>query len=168
MTFFPNGAWRVPAEFRVTTAVAMRDLGRELAARLRAGDLVILTGPLGAGKTTLVQGIGEGLRVRGPVTSPTFVIARVHPMLAGSGPSLVHADAYRLGSVAEVDDLDLDADLASAVTVVEWGEGLVEGLAEDRLEISIRPDPDSDVRTVRLNGYGARWNEPPTSSADRL
>jgi tRNA threonylcarbamoyladenosine biosynthesis protein TsaE len=168
MTFFPNGAWRVPAEFRVTTAVAMRDLGRELAARLRAGDLVILTGPLGAGKTTLVQGIGEGLRVRGPVTSPTFVIARVHPMLAGSGPSLVHADAYRLGSVAEVDDLDLDADLASAVTVVEWGEGLAEGLAEDRLEISIRPDPDSDVRTVRLNGYGARWNEPPASSADRL
>jgi tRNA threonylcarbamoyladenosine biosynthesis protein TsaE len=166
MTFFPNGAWRVPAEFPVTTAVAMRDLGRELAARLRAGDLVILTGPLGAGKTTLVQGIGEGLRVRGPVTSPTFVIARVHPVLAGSGPSLVHADAYRLGSVAEVDDLDLD--LASAVTVVEWGEGLAEGLAEDRLEISIRPDPDSDVRTVRLNGYGARWNEPPTSSADRL
>src|ERR1700688_184814 len=144
MTFFPNGAWRVPAEFPVTTAVAMRDLGRELAVRLRAGDLVILTGPLGAGKTTLVQGIGEGLRVRGPVTSPTFVIARVHPVVAGSGPSLVHADAYRLGSVAEVDDLDLD--LASAVTVVEWGEGLAEGLAEDRLEISIRPDPDSDVR----------------------
>jgi tRNA threonylcarbamoyladenosine biosynthesis protein TsaE len=164
MNFFPNGAWRVPAEFRVTTAVAMRDLGRELAARLRAGDLVILTGPLGAGKTTLVQGIGEGLRVRGPVTSPTFVIARVHPAL--SGPSLVHADAYRLGSVSEVDDLDLD--LASAVTVVEWGEGLAEGLAEDRLEISIRPDPDSDVRTVQLNGYGARWNEPPASSADRL
>jgi tRNA threonylcarbamoyladenosine biosynthesis protein TsaE len=164
MNFFPNGAWRVPAEFRVTTAVAMRDLGRELAGRLRAGDLVILTGPLGAGKTTLVQGIGEGLRVRGPVTSPTFVIARVHPAL--SGPSLVHADAYRLGSVSEVDDLDLD--LASAVTVVEWGEGLAEGLAEDRLEISIRPDPDSDVRTVQLNGYGARWNEPPASSADRL
>jgi len=151
--------------------VAMRDLGRELAARLRAGDLVILTGPLGAGKTTLVQGIGEGLRVRGPVTSPTFVIARVHPVLAGSGrsgPSLVHADAYRLGSVSELDDLDLDADLASAVTVVEWGEGLAEGLAEDRLEISIRPDLDSDVRTVRLNGYGARWNEPPANSADRL
>ena len=171
MNFFPNGAWRVPAEFRVSTAVAMRDLGRELAARLRAGDLVILTGPLGAGKTTLVQGIGAGLRVRGPVTSPTFVIARVHPVLAGSGrsgPSLVHADAYRLGSVSELDDLDLDADAASAVTVVEWGQGLAEGLAEDRLEISIQPDPDSDVRTVRLNGYGARWNEAPASSADRL
>ena len=165
--FWPNGAWRVPAELRIATDVAMRDLGRELAG-LRAGDLVILTGPLGAGKTTLVQGIGEGLGVRGPVTSPTFVIARVHPVRTGSGPSLVHADAYRLGSIGEVDDLDLDADVASAVTVVEWGQGLAEGLAEDRLEISIRPDPDSDVRTVELNGYGARWNEAPASSADRL
>jgi tRNA threonylcarbamoyladenosine biosynthesis protein TsaE len=80
----------------------------------------------------------------------------------------VHADAYRLGSVSELDDLDLDADMAAAVTVVEWGEGLAEGLAEDRLEISIQPDPDSDVRTVWLNGYGARWNEALTSSADRL
>jgi tRNA threonylcarbamoyladenosine biosynthesis protein TsaE len=166
--FWPNGAWRVPAELHIATDVAMRDLGRELAGRLRAGDLVILTGPLGAGKTTLVQGIGEGLGVRGPVTSPTFVIARVHPVLAGPGPSLVHADAYRLASVGEVDDLDLDADVASAVTVVEWGQGLAEGLAEDRLVISIQPDPDSDVRTVQLNGYGARWNEPPASSADRL
>src|SRR5579875_2159123 len=85
----------------IPTADAMRELGRRLAAALRAGDLLVLTGPLGAGKTTLVQGIGEGLGVRGPVTSPTFVIARVHPPLAGSGPSLVHADAYRLGSVAE-------------------------------------------------------------------
>src|SRR6202040_4428828 len=118
----------------------MQALGHRLAALLRAGDLVVLTGPLGAGKTTLVQGIGEGLGVRGPVTSPTFVIARVHPVLAGPGPSLVHADAYRLGSVGEVDDLDLDADVASAVTVVEWGQGLAEGLAEDRLEISIEPD----------------------------
>ena len=166
--FLPNGAWRVPADLRVATDVAMRDLGRELAGRLRAGDLVILTGPLGAGKTTLVQGIGAGLGVRGPVTSPTFVIARVHPVLAGPGPSLVHADAYRLGSIGEVDDLDLDADVARAVTVVEWGHGLAEGLAEDRLEISIQPDPDSDARTVQLIGYGARWNEPPASSADRL
>ena len=165
--FLPNGAWRVPPELRIATDVAMRDLGRELAGRLRAGDLVILTGPLGAGKTTLVQGIGEGLRVRGPVTSPTFVIARVHPALSG-GAALVHADTYRLGSISEVDDLDLDADAARAVTVVEWGQGLAEGLAEDRLEISIQPDPDSDVRTVRLTGYGARWNEAPASSADRL
>jgi tRNA threonylcarbamoyladenosine biosynthesis protein TsaE len=154
----PNGPWCVPPELRVATAAAMRDLGRELATLLRAGDLVILAGPLGAGKTTLVQGIGEGLGVRGPVTSPTFVIARVHPAVARSGPSLVHADAYRLGSVSEVDDLDLDADVASAVTVVEWGEGLAEGLAEDRLEISIQPDPDGEVRTVRLRGHGARWN----------
>src|SRR5580704_5056238 len=94
MIFFPNGQWCAPADLRIATHAAMQDLGRELAAQLRAGDLVVLTGPLGAGKTTLVQGIGEGLRVRGPVTSPTFVIARVHPPLSGSGPSLVHADAY--------------------------------------------------------------------------
>ena len=165
MSSFPNGAWRVPAELRIATDMAMRDLGRELAALLRAGDLVILTGPLGAGKTTLVQGIGEGLAVRGPVTSPTFVIARVHPPLAGSGPSLVHADAYRLGSVAELDDLDLDADVARAVTVVEWGEGLAEGLAENRLEISIQPAGDGDLRTVRLTGHGARWTAVLTGQA---
>jgi tRNA threonylcarbamoyladenosine biosynthesis protein TsaE len=168
-----NEADCVPAELRIATDVAMRDLGRELAARLRAGDLVILTGPLGAGKTTLVQGIGQGLGVRGPVTSPTFVIARVHPALAGSGPALVHADAYRLGSIREVDDLDLDADMAGAVTVVEWGEGLAEGLAEDRLEISIQPEPDGPARTVRVCGHGARWRQgfsgkAPASSADRL
>ncbi|MGH3188771.1 MAG: tRNA (adenosine(37)-N6)-threonylcarbamoyltransferase complex ATPase subunit type 1 TsaE [Streptosporangiaceae bacterium] len=148
-----------PRTLRVPTDTAMRELGRELAGKLRAGDLVILSGPLGAGKTTLVQGIGAGLRVRGPVTSPTFVIARVHPRLAGdsgTGPPLVHADAYRLGSVAEVDDLDLDTD--NAVTVVEWGRGLVEELASDRLEISIEPDPEGDARTVRITGHGARWS----------
>jgi tRNA threonylcarbamoyladenosine biosynthesis protein TsaE len=154
----PNGPWCFATGLRIATHAAMQDLGRELAGLLRAGDLVILAGPLGAGKTTLVQGIGEGLQVRGPVTSPTFVIARVHPPLSGSGPSLVHADAYRLGSIAEVDDLDLDADVASAVTVVEWGEGLAERLAEDRLEISIQPDADGGVRTVRLTGHGARWS----------
>jgi len=158
-----NEARCLPAERLIATDVAMRELGRELATRLRAGDLVLLTGPLGAGKTTLVQGIGAGLGVRGPVTSPTFVIARVHPVLAGPGPALVHADAYRLGSFSEVDDLDLDADMARAVTVVEWGEGLAEGLAEDRLEISIEPEPDSEVRTVRLAGHGTRWNRPPES-----
>jgi tRNA threonylcarbamoyladenosine biosynthesis protein TsaE len=155
---FPNGPWCFPVELRIATDTAMRDLGRSLATLLRAGDLVILAGPLGAGKTTLVQGIGEGLGVRGPVTSPTFVIARVHPALAGSGPSLVHADAYRLASVGEVDDLDLDADMARAVTVVEWGQGLAEGLASDRLEVIIQPDAESEVRTVLLSAHGARWN----------
>jgi tRNA threonylcarbamoyladenosine biosynthesis protein TsaE len=164
----PNGPWCFPPEMRVATAVEMRDLGRRLAKLLRAGDLVILAGPLGAGKTTLVQGIGEGLGVRGPVTSPTFVIARVHPPVSGSGPSLVHADAYRLGSISEVDDLDLDADATTAVTVVEWGSGLAEGLAEDRLEISIEPDLDGDARTVRLNGHGPRWHAPLTGAVDRL
>jgi tRNA threonylcarbamoyladenosine biosynthesis protein TsaE len=129
----------------VATAAQMRALGRSLATVLRAGDLVLLSGGLGAGKTTLTKGIGDGLRVRGPITSPTFVIARVHPP-AGSPavtgelrPALVHADAYRLGSVLELDDLDLDTDTATSVTVVEWGGGLAEELATDRLEITITP-----------------------------
>jgi tRNA threonylcarbamoyladenosine biosynthesis protein TsaE len=164
----PNGPGFPPAELRIATDGDMRDLGRRLAALLRAGDLVILAGPLGAGKTTLVQGIGAGLGVRGPVTSPTFVIARVHPPLAGGGPALVHADAYRLGSVGEVDDLDLDTDVGRAVTVVEWGTGLAEPLAEDRLEITIQPDQDGDVRTVRINGHGARWHGALTGAVDRL
>jgi tRNA threonylcarbamoyladenosine biosynthesis protein TsaE len=147
----------------------MRRLGQRLAMLLRPGDLVVITGPLGAGKTTLVQGIGSGLEVRGPVTSPTFVIARVHPPL-GAGPALVHADAYRLGSRAEVDDLDLDADVASSVTVVEWGDGLVEDLADSHLEVSISmpaagPDPlpangdeaPDEPRTVRVRCRGPRW-----------
>jgi len=196
----------------------MHALGRSLATALRAGDLVILSGGLGAGKTTLTQGIGAGLGVRGPVTSPTFVIARVHPPAAaatagldgaggqgGSGgvaramanlaaprPSLVHADAYRLGSTLELDDLDLDTDTASSVTVVEWGEGLAEGLAADRLEIAIAADPPADPpaaavsavsageiadpavdmpRTVRISMVGARWEGvelPLADLADRL
>ena len=129
----------------VATAAQMRSLGRSLATVLRAGDLVILSGGLGAGKTTLTQGIGDGLGVRGPITSPTFVIARVHPPAKPSAPTvtprpaLVHADAYRLGSVLELDDLDLDTDTAASVTVVEWGGGMAEGLAADRLEITITP-----------------------------
>ncbi|GAB2815029.1 tRNA (adenosine(37)-N6)-threonylcarbamoyltransferase complex ATPase subunit type 1 TsaE [Actinocorallia aurea] len=140
----------------IETAERMHALGLALGGLLRAGDLVVLTGGLGAGKTTLTRGIGEGLRVRGPVTSPTFVIARVHPSLA-EGPPLVHVDAYRLGGFAEVDDLDLDAELADAVTVVEWGEGLVEGLSEDRLEVRMSRLGDTESRVVEITGVGARW-----------
>ena len=138
------------------TPEEMRAIGAELATHLRRGDLVVLSGPLGAGKTTLVQGIAEGLKVRGPVTSPTFVIARVHPSLC-DGPALVHVDAYRLGGRLEVDDLDLDASLDESVTVVEWGEDLVEALTEDRLEIEITLGPTGDERTLRITGVGARW-----------
>ena len=163
----------VDESVEVPTAADMRDLGERLAGLLRAGDLVVLSGSLGAGKTTLTQGIGAGLGVRGPVTSPTFVIARQHPSLRG-GPGLVHADAYRLGSRAEVDDLDLDTDVATSVTVVEWGEGLVEDLAPSFLQVAIsaaQPGPaqsgadeadagDRDeVRKVRVVGWGERWRD---------
>ncbi|GII90825.1 tRNA (adenosine(37)-N6)-threonylcarbamoyltransferase complex ATPase subunit type 1 TsaE [Sinosporangium siamense] len=140
----------------VATDVAMREFGARVAGLLAPGDLVVLSGPLGAGKTTLVQGLAEGLKVRGPITSPTFVISRVHPSLCG-GPALVHVDAYRLGGDLEVDDLDLDASLEESVTVVEWGEGLVEGLAEDRLEIRIDRHDADEERVVRLTGVGERW-----------
>jgi tRNA threonylcarbamoyladenosine biosynthesis protein TsaE len=212
----------VTRELTVTTADEMRELGRRLASALTAGDLVILSGGLGAGKTTLTKGIGDGLGVRGPITSPTFVIARVHPPIrvasasptapataaspttvppaaspttappaaspttapGGPRPALVHADAYRLGGVLELDDLDLDTDLASSVTVVEWGEGLAEGLSADRLEIAIEAvtvgasdttDPDDlagDMpRTVRISSVGQRWEGielPLPGLADRL
>ncbi|HXH76962.1 tRNA (adenosine(37)-N6)-threonylcarbamoyltransferase complex ATPase subunit type 1 TsaE [Nocardioides sp.] len=120
----------------VADADDMRVLGERLGRSTHAGDLVVLTGELGAGKTTLTQGIGRGLGVRGDVTSPTFVIARVHPSLV-AGPDLVHVDAYRLGGIDELDDLDLDTSLDEAVTVVEWGAGLVEALTDSRLEVTI-------------------------------
>jgi tRNA threonylcarbamoyladenosine biosynthesis protein TsaE len=134
----------------------MQALGERLASLLAAGDLVVLSGSLGAGKTTLAQGIGRGLEVEGAVVSPTFVIARVH---RGRLP-MVHVDAYRLSTIVEVDDLDLDASLDEAVTIVEWGEGLVEGLSGDRLEIRIvRPDDEGDeTRTVEITGVGDRWS----------
>jgi tRNA threonylcarbamoyladenosine biosynthesis protein TsaE len=150
-----------PRLYDVPDAEAMRDLGASLAASLRAGDVVVLSGGLGAGKTTFTQGLGAGLGVRGDVTSPTFVISRVHPPL-GDGPPLVHVDAYRLGGVAELDDLDLDTSLDDAVPVVEWGEGIAEGLADDRVEVRIErtvgdPTGDLDPRRVRIAPVGRRW-----------
>ncbi|WP_443076626.1 tRNA (adenosine(37)-N6)-threonylcarbamoyltransferase complex ATPase subunit type 1 TsaE [Streptomyces sp. TRM 70361] len=161
-------AVRIP----VGTPDRMRETGRRLARLLRPGDLVLLTGELGAGKTTLTRGLGEGLGVRGAVTSPTFVIARVHPPL-GDGPPLVHVDAYRLGGgLEEMEDLDLDVSLPESVVVVEWGEGRVEELSEDRLHVVIEraagtagtagedgadPPEDHDTRTVTVTGVGGRW-----------
>ena len=142
---------------------ATRDLGRRLAALLRPGDLVVLSGPLGAGKTSLVQGLGAGLGVRGPVTSPTFVLARVH-----RGPvPLVHVDAYRMreaGARLDLDDLDLDAALEDAVTAVEWGEGLAERLTDSWLEVRLdreavpgATEPGADGRRAQVLPHGPRW-----------
>lgn len=140
--------------------------GRRLGALLGGGDLLVLTGPLGAGKTALVQGIGAGLGVAGDITSPTFVIARVHrpdPARGGRVP-LVHADAYRLGDAAdpraEIDDLDLDASVEESVTVVEWGEGMVEQLGDAHLQVRI-DRRDDDTRVLELTAVGGDW-------ADRL
>lgn len=148
---------------------ATQQFGEALATHLRAGDLIVLTGDLGAGKTTMTKGIGRGLGVRGSVASPTFIIAREHPPL-GDGPGLVHVDAYRLGSLEEVDALDLDTSLDECVTVVEWGSGLVDGLATDRLDIVLtRPHGGIDTnttdldgaeggeRTITLTAHGDRW-----------
>ncbi len=160
----------LPVEVTLTSAEETRELGRRLAGVLRAGDLLILSGDLGAGKTTLTQGVGTGLGVRGDVTSPTFVISRVHPPL-GPGPALVHVDAYRLGGIEELDDLDLDTSLEEAVTVVEWGEGVAEGLADTRLEVHLTRarggederlvetdgNEDHDPRTLRVTPVGTRW-----------
>ncbi|MFI5935672.1 tRNA (adenosine(37)-N6)-threonylcarbamoyltransferase complex ATPase subunit type 1 TsaE [Actinoplanes sp. NPDC051494] len=151
---------------RLATVEDTHAFGRRLAGLLRGGDLLLLTGPLGAGKTALVQGIGAGLGVFGAVTSPTFVIARVHrpdPSLGGSLP-MVHADAYRLGDAAdpraEIDDLDLDASAEDAVTVVEWGAGLVEQLNDEYLAVRIER-LDDDTRVIDLVPHGGDW-------ADRL
>ncbi len=140
---------------RWPTSDDTQDFGRRLGSQLRAGDVIVLTGDLGAGKTTLAQGIAAGLGVRGPITSPTFVIARIHPSLVG-GPALVHVDAYRIGSVLELDDLDLDADLDACVTIIEWGARLAEHLSDERLEISLTGE---DARIAHLVGVGARWDE---------
>jgi len=135
-----------------------QELGRTLARLVRAGDVLIASGDLGAGKTTLAQGLGAGLGVAGAVISPTFVLSRVHPSTVG-GPALVHVDAYRLGSSAELDDLDLDTSAEDSVTLIEWGTGVAEGLSEDRLEIDIRRslDPADEVRWIFLTPVGQRW-----------
>ena len=141
----------------VRTADEMRTLGARVAGVCRAGDVIVLDGPLGAGKTTFVQGMAAALGVRDPITSPTFVIARAH---RGAIHDLVHVDAYRIGSGLELDDLDLDADVASSVTVVEWGSGKADRLADDRLLVRIErsDDPDDETRTVTMVGIGARWS----------
>ncbi len=164
------------------TAADTRAFGERLAGLVGAGDLVVLTGELGAGKTTLAQGIGAGLRVRGDVTSPTFVISRVHPSLVG-GPDLVHVDAYRLGGAPELDDLDLDASVADSVTVVEWGAGLAEGLAVSWLDVRLDPlaaggaaalaaagpgrqvpPDDVETRVASVRPVGPRWATVPLRS----
>ncbi|MFB7501163.1 tRNA (adenosine(37)-N6)-threonylcarbamoyltransferase complex ATPase subunit type 1 TsaE [Streptomyces sp. NPDC056161] len=156
----PDPAEPQIVEITVSSPDQMRELGRKLAELLRAGDLVILSGELGAGKTTLTRGLGEGLGVRGAVTSPTFVMARVHPAL-GDGPPLVHVDAYRLsGGLETMEDFDLDVSLSDSVVVVEWGEGKVEELTDERLRILIHRavgDTTDEVRHVTLTGLGDRW-----------
>ncbi len=136
----------------VTTADQTHALGAALGEVLRAGDLLVLTGELGAGKTTFTQGLGEGLGVRAGIISPTFVLVRIHPNLPDGprpgGPDLVHVDAYRLGSASEIDDIDLENTLDSSVTVVEWGRGRVEHLTESRLEVDLH-------RAIGLDSVGA-------------
>lgn len=152
----------------VDTTEQMGALGARLAAVLRAGDLVVLTGPLGAGKTTMTRGLGAALGARGQVSSPTFVLARTHPTTAG--PDLVHVDAYRLSDPVELDDLDLDWD--GSIVVVEWGRGMVDGVSDSVLDVEIvratggavgagdDVDPDDvpdEPRRVVVTGSGPRW-----------
>lgn len=147
----------LPVRLRIASAAETQAAAARLAPLLRAGDLIILRGELGAGKTTFTQGLGEALGVRGPIASPTFVLSRIHPSLVG-GPDLVHVDAYRLGSPAEVDDLDLDATSDRSVTVVEWGTGLAEQLGDSRLDISLVAPPDgTDARLMTIEPRGPRW-----------
>jgi len=140
---------------KLLTVDDTRELGARLAGIARAGDLILLTGPLGAGKTALTQGIGTGLAVGGAVTSPTFVSSRVH---RGGRLPLVHVDAYRLGGRLELDDLDLDASVEDSLTVVEWGEGVAEQLSDAYLEVRLdRADEASEVRLAELVAHGADW-----------
>jgi tRNA threonylcarbamoyladenosine biosynthesis protein TsaE len=170
---------------KVTTAEQTHALGAALAEVLRAGDLLVLTGELGAGKTTFTQGLGEGLGVREGIISPTFVLVRIHPNLPDGpnpgGPDLVHVDAYRLGSASEIDDIDLENTLDSSVTVVEWGRDRVEHLSDSRLEVELHrstgngavgapgtdgvldfdAEDDDEPRTIIIRGFGPRWADQP-------
>lgn len=137
----------------IPDAAAMEALGARLAGLLAAGDLVVLDGPLGAGKTTLTRGLGAALGARGAVTSPTFVLAREHP--TASGVPLVHVDAYRLATGRELDDLDLDYD--GAIVVVEWGKGKLDGVADSWIDIAIARETSDDSRDVTITGHGPRW-----------
>ena len=134
---------------RVEDTVA---LGSQLGAQLRAGDVVVLSGPLGAGKTVLAKGIAAAMDVDGPVTSPTFVLARVHPARRPGSPAMIHVDVYRLldqhgaDLLAELDSLDLDTELDDAVVVVEWGEGLAERLSDRHLDVRLDRVSHSDTR----------------------
>ena len=165
----------ITATFQVSTSDAdqTRALGEDLGRILAAGDLVMLSGGLGAGKTTLTQGIGIGMGVRGRVASPTFIVARVHPSLSG-GPDLIHADAYRIKDLSDLETLDLDSSLDESVTVVEWGEGKTEAMSDERLSIEVRrasggqADTDGDIidlehmddgtRLIVLRAHGHRWD----------
>ena len=142
-------------ESLIPTSEEMHELGLRLAKELKAGDLVILIGPLGAGKTTLTRGVGAGLGVEGNVSSPTFVIARTHKR-DGLAP-LVHVDAYRLGSPAELDDLDIP--FASSIVLVEWGKGLTQDISEHWLEVELVRDTtgETEDRQVKITGFGDRW-----------
>jgi tRNA threonylcarbamoyladenosine biosynthesis protein TsaE len=139
----------------IPSSEEMNELGIRLSKQLTGGDLVILIGPLGAGKTTLTRGVGEGLGVEGNVSSPTFVIARTHKR--HGNPPLVHVDAYRLGSPAELDDLDIP--FASSIVLVEWGKGLTQDISEHWLEVELVRDTtgQSEDRQVKITGYGDRW-----------
>jgi len=156
----PNGvmlAKDLPMALTVPTGEAMQALGERLAEVLAAGDLVIATGDLGAGKTTLTQGLGRALGSDTAVISPTFVLSRVHRSRTGR-PDLVHVDAYRLSDAADLDDLDLDATVDRSITVVEWGAGKAEQLGSSRLEVDIAVDPVSERRTVLVRPVGPRWH----------
>ena len=146
----------------IETPEQMESLGQKLASNLRPGDLVLLSGALGAGKTTLTRGIGEGLGAIGTIQSPTFVLARTHKTTAG--PKLVHVDAYRLSSAMELDDLDID--FANSVVVVEWARDYVDGLAQSYLEVNIDRSSDDEVRQVSVLGFGARFQEVEIAARD--